>query len=419
MLPSTRKAGGVAHALVDGLVRRGYRRAAPPALTPSRRDGALFITPSAPAWQKHLLSAVARGGGGAVTLSWRFDTSRLDAVPAVEPPTAQRVVGAVHVGHRPLADSLHDLLGTLEDSGVSRLALTARTTSSPPAVDDAESLHGALAAVGIRASAVTDATPRGTPRRMRPELGPSFVLESPVGSACSAHCGPGCPCGRYLRLGYGQFLRPGPDPSGRRPTFEAVLLEYMIGCVSAGVRSPFDLPALRALPDGIRADFPELSTRIRGAQAVEVIADHLCTVALLLGVGVAPGPRGRSYVVRKLVRRAASEVVLAGARPEALVPVLRLADAVIRTPLGLAPLPAPLVESAGREIAAFKAGLTGSRRWFLRRATGTPTPEDLTRLIWRARRERGVPIGVLLAWCEEHALPVSLHRLAAHDPGQW
>ncbi|MEU4118296.1 alanine--tRNA ligase-related protein [Kitasatospora sp. NPDC028055] len=420
----------MAQSLMHGLARRGYRRAVPRATPPLRRGGVPFDTPSAPDWPEHLLSAVPRQGGGAATLAWCFDTSRIDALPIASPPSAQRVVGAVHTEGRSRAWRLDEVLGALEECGVDRGSLAAGILPGPPDEGGTEPLAGALSEVGIRERAVVDRLPPGMPRRLGARSGPCFTLESPVGPGCSAHCRPGCSCGRYVLLGYGRFGagrsgagRSGDEESGRgrsaarpgRAVFEAVLLEPAVGCVLAGVRSSLELPALRPLVDGIDGAFPELSAGPRGRAAVEVVADHLCTVALLLGGGIAPGPRGASHVVRRLVRRAATEVLLAGGRPEGLVTAAALADAAVRAPLGLAPLPADALALVHREVVALRAGLATGRRWFLRRASDT-RPDDLPQLVWRARRERGVPIAILLAWCEERSLPVPLSRLAALDP---
>ncbi|MER7845375.1 hypothetical protein ABTZ03_15685 [Kitasatospora sp. NPDC096077] len=410
MVTGSAEAPWVAQALVDGLARRGYRRAVPRAMPPFRRDGHLFTTPSAPDWQEQLLSATPRRGGGTATLAWCFDISGIEALPAALPPSAQRVVGAVHTAGQPPGRHLDDVIGALQECGVERGALAVGIVPGPAPGDGAESLLDALAAVGVRERVALDRLPPGTPRRMRPHLGPCFTLEFPVGRQCSEHCRPGCPCGRHVLLGYGQFG----GPTGRAG-FEAVLLEPAVGCALAGVRTPLELPGFRPLVDGIRAAFPELSASPRGHAAVDVIADHLCTVALLLGGGVDPGPRGPSHVVRRLVRRAATEILLAGGRPEGLVAATVLADAAVRAPLGLDPLPARPLALVRREVAALRAGLVTGRSWFLRRAAET-RPDDLPRLIWRARGERGVPIAVLLAWCEERFQPVSLRSLAALAP---
>ncbi|WP_457032272.1 alanine--tRNA ligase-related protein [Kitasatospora sp. P5_F3] len=422
MSASTGETMWPAQVLVDGLARRGYHRSVPPALAPSRRESDLFPTPTGDGWREHLLTTAARRGGGAATLAWCFNTSRLDALPAALPLSAQRVVGAVRVGRQPFPESLDDVLGALQECGVDRFALAAGVTSAPAAEDGAESVRAGLAALGVREQITMDRLPPGTPRRMRPELGPCFTLESPVGPKCSAHCRPGCFCGRYVLLGYGQFLGRKRTPGGRtgvsqqREAFEVVLLEHAVSCALAAVRVPLELPVFRPLLAGISAVFPELSASFRGEDAVKVIADHLCTVALLLGGGIATGPRGRSYIVRKLVRRALLEVILADAHPDGLVAVTMLADAAVRSPLGLEPLPARSLALVRSEIAAFQAGLTSGRRWFLRNTAGAG-PEELARLFWRARCEQGVPISLLLAWCEEQGLPVSLRQLATLAPG--
>ncbi|MFE6049798.1 alanine--tRNA ligase-related protein [Kitasatospora sp. NPDC056446] len=411
----------VGQALIDGLARRGYRRAVPQALTPPRREGGLFTGPAGPDWPKHLLAAAARPGAGAATLAWCFDTGRLDALPAAAPPSAQRVVGAVHVGRQSCASLLDDVLTALKDCGVDRSALVAGVTAAPATATDSAVLLAGLAAAGVPERTRIDRLPPGAARRLWPERGPCFTLESPVGPKCSEYCAPGCFCGRYVLLGYGQFLGRSLLPDGRtgapphRAAFEVVLPEYAVGCVRGGVRTPLELPAFRPLLDGIGRTFPELSEGPRGAEAARTIADHLCAAALLLGSGIAPGPRGTSYVVRRLLRRAANEAFLAGARPDGLVAATVLADAAVRTPLGLDPLPTRSLALVRRETTAFQAVLEAGRRWFLRLAAGT-RPDDLPHLLWRARRERGVPIAVLLGWCEELLLPVSVARLAALAP---
>ena len=84
--------------------------------------------------------------------------------------------------------------------------------------------------------------------------------------------------------------------------------------------SVFETDAFRPLVDWAER---ESGTRYgeseRGDRALRVLADHGRAMTFLAGDGVRPGNEGRSYVLRRIIRRAVSEASRLGLAPDAVV----------------------------------------------------------------------------------------------------
>ncbi|GAA1168398.1 alanyl-tRNA synthetase [Kitasatospora gansuensis] len=350
-----------------------------------------------------------------MALQWCVSTSRSEALPFGAVPSAQRFVGAVWVGDHPSGRPVQDALEALGSVGIDRRALVLRV-SAPRGTEEQT-----LAELGLPGcQMLLAAPPPGFPGRLRPELGPCLTLELPLGPPCSTGCGPGCPCGRYRQLAYGQVVRRVRLRDGRlvpesRPTFELLLPEYAVMCALAEVRSPFALPELRPLMDGLAAAVPDFAAgRCRESEGL-MVADRLSAVALLLGSGVTPGPRGRAHVTRRLLRGAAATTALAGGSPSGVTRLLSLADATVRVPLGLPRLTDHALATVEREIGAFERVLTLGHARFLDAVRTLRGPEEVPPLLVRLRSEQGLPLGLLLSWCRQHDLALSLREVAELD----
>lgn len=199
----------------------------------------------------------------------------------------------------------------------------------------------------------------------------------------------------------------------RRPVFEVLVPEHALLCALFSTRDPYALPAMRSLMGRIAAVLPGRSAfRDRHAR---VLADHSFTSALLLGEGTAPGPRGRPYVLRRLVRRAATELRLAQAPLPDLVGLIASADHLNRVPMGFPPLRDNALMLARREVASVSRVFNDGYIRFLRHARDARDPADTARDLVRLRSEHGVPLALALAWCREEGLEVPLARVAAAD----
>ncbi len=109
-----------------------------------------------------------------------------------------------------------------------------------------------------------------------------------------------------------------------RPSIDTGMGLERIAGVLQGVHNVFDTDTLRAL---IEASQELTGTRAQGEQAAShrIIADHLRSASFLVGDGVLPGNEGRSYVLRRIMRRAMRHAHLLGAQEplmHRLVPTL-------------------------------------------------------------------------------------------------
>ncbi|MDP9122196.1 MAG: alanine--tRNA ligase, partial [Acidobacteriota bacterium] len=116
--------------------------------------------------------------------------------------------------------------------------------------------------------------------------------------------------GRYLEIWNLVFMQYERDDQGQltplpKPSIDTGAGLERIAAVLQGVRSNYDTDLFRPL----LAAAAELAGLRYGADAerdvsLRVIADHLRAVSFLLADGVIPGNEGRSYVLRRILRRA-------------------------------------------------------------------------------------------------------------------
>ncbi|MFG3225327.1 alanine--tRNA ligase-related protein [Kitasatospora sp. NPDC048194] len=411
----------------------GYRRQLPTSLVAERSEPTLFTSAAARSWRQRLLAEVPRSGSGSMTLQWCVRTSRLEALPVAAVPTADRVAGALWHGRRRYVRLLGLLLEVLGTCGVDLEAVgflvSARPEDSGRADgrvrnwsgdEDARLVLAALTDLGVGPRRVAfGAPPPGVPDRLAVALGPVLTVVAPTGPFCSATCDLSCPCGGHLQLAHVQFVERRRSAHGHlarrpHPVFELLVMEHAVRCAVAGTRDPAVLhgpltaAAGRLLPRG--TDRPA-----RSAAAVRLLTDHARTAALLLGEGLTPGARGQAHVLRRLLRRAAAEVMLAGGDPGGLGGLVGAADRATRVPLGLAPLSAVELAAVAGESAALERAVEVGRDRFRRARGGLRDPERTAAVLLRLRSEHGVPLAVSLAWCREEAVEVSLLDLAVAD----
>jgi alanyl-tRNA synthetase len=94
-----------------------------------------------------------------------------------------------------------------------------------------------------------------------------------------------------------------------RPSIDTGMGLERIATVLQGVHSVFETTTLRAI---INAS-AELTRTASDSASHKVIADHLRSASFLIADGVLPGNEGRSYVVRRIMRRAMRHAHLLGA----------------------------------------------------------------------------------------------------------
>jgi len=95
-----------------------------------------------------------------------------------------------------------------------------------------------------------------------------------------------------------------------RPSIDTGMGLERIATVLQGVHSVFETDTFQAL---INAS-AELTKTDAGIASHKVIADHLRSSSFLIADGVLPGPEGRGYVLRRIMRRAMRHAHLLGAK---------------------------------------------------------------------------------------------------------
>jgi alanyl-tRNA synthetase len=141
-------------------------------------------------------------------------------------------------------------------------------------------------------------------------------------------CTFGCDCGRYVELWNLVFMQFDRDATGTlsllpKPSIDTGMGLERIAAVLQGVISNYDTdlftPLIARASDLVgmnRADYlAELGKEFHekgGAASLRVIADHSRAATFLISDGVIPSNEGRSYVLRKIIRRAITHGRLLG-----------------------------------------------------------------------------------------------------------
>src|SRR4029079_18221401 len=123
-------------------------------------------------------------------------------------------------------------------------------------------------------------------------------------------CAPGCDCERYLELWNNVFMEFFQAPDGTRTPLPRQNVDTGMGLerlamVMQGVESIYDIDLYQAIIQRVAAlagvqygEEPEID------RALRIIADHARGSTFLIADGVLPGNEGRSYVLRRILRRA-------------------------------------------------------------------------------------------------------------------
>ncbi|MCL2137448.1 MAG: alanine--tRNA ligase [Coriobacteriia bacterium] len=137
----------------------------------------------------------------------------------------------------------------------------------------------------------------------------------------SPDCAPGCDCDRYIEFWNLVFTQYDSQEDGTLVPLPKKNIDTGMGLertlvVVNGLKSVFESDVLRELI----AYCEQLSGLAYGTNeqddiAMRIIADHVRSCAFLVGDGVLPGNEGRSYVLRRLLRRAVRYGHLIGIEP--------------------------------------------------------------------------------------------------------
>jgi alanyl-tRNA synthetase len=128
-------------------------------------------------------------------------------------------------------------------------------------------------------------------------------------------CQFGCECGRYVEIWNLVFMQFDRDAGGNLNPLPAPSIDTGAGlerlaAVLQGKVSNYDtdlfVPLMERAAQLCGADYEKemrAETGARGAASLRVIADHSRAATFLISDGVIPGNEGRSYVLRKIIRR--------------------------------------------------------------------------------------------------------------------
>jgi len=137
-------------------------------------------------------------------------------------------------------------------------------------------------------------------------------------------CQFGCECGRYVEIWNLVFMQFDRDAGGNLNPLPAPSIDTGAGlervtAVLQGKISNYDtdlfVPLMKKAAELCGADYEKetrAETGARGAASLRVIADHSRAATFLISDGVIPGNEGRSYVLRKIIRRAITHGRLLG-----------------------------------------------------------------------------------------------------------
>ena len=123
-------------------------------------------------------------------------------------------------------------------------------------------------------------------------------------------CGVECDCGRYLELWNLVFTQFYQNPDGTRdplpnPNIDTGMGLERLAAVMQGKRSNYETdlfwPIIKKTQELLGESDADRDSKM---VSYRVIADHIRAVAFLIGDGVLPGNEGRSYVLRRILRRA-------------------------------------------------------------------------------------------------------------------
>ncbi|MFD8418536.1 hypothetical protein [Streptomyces sp. NPDC059466] len=410
-----------ASALAECLVGRGYRRRPPRPLLADDGGTTLFTSVASPSWRRSLTGYPRPEPGGAAVLQWVLNTSRLVTPPAASPPSASRAVGAVWTGTRPYEAALRDSWEALRQAGIApgelRFLLSAEAQDSAPVVQ-------ALLDLGVERGRITHgARPPEAPLRMDPALGPCLTLRRTVRRPLFAHCDARCTCGCHVSVAHIQFVErrraAGRMSAVPQPLFEMIVFEHTLTHVPL-TRPPEPGRALPPVPLLLEPLIAGISELLAGKSAPPgpnpvFLADVSSSASLLLGEGMAPGPRGGPYVLRRLIRMIGTELVLHGLPSALLMSVLAATEPAYRAPHGFPRLSARSWGHVADEHDAFTRVLRKGRDHVTRPGALSDRPYEMARQLIRLRSERGVPLGLSLRWCREAGMELSHVHLALAD----
>jgi alanyl-tRNA synthetase len=307
--PASDELRAAADAAVDA-ARKAYgdhgHRVVPPApVVPDGDRSTLFVSAGIQVWRPWVLNPAPDDDRGRLGLQWCVRLNSLDAVGASQFLTSFCMLSTVAVGTVERTAEIERFLVFASRLGLDAADLVFGVADGSGDVPADEPSIAALHHLGVPADRIV-----GLPLDRVAPFGP----DGPVGTEvfvyrvrpippCGDGCGPVCGCGRLYHFWNLEIL----EHDGRTVADCAGSLERLLAATSAS-GDVYATPALASI------------AAAEGGTTARVVADHCRTVALLLGSGIRPGPRGAAHVVRRLCRRAATAALVDGRAPDRQLP---------------------------------------------------------------------------------------------------
>jgi len=141
-------------------------------------------------------------------------------------------------------------------------------------------------------------------------------------------CRVGCDCDRYLEIWNLVFMQYNRESGGKltpldRPSIDTGMGLERLAAVMQGVKSNYDTDLFTPIIGRIKNLIPEpASLEADSDNSIKAIADHVRAITFLIAEGVLPGNTGRSYVLRRIIRRALRHGRFLGLHEPFLGPVI-------------------------------------------------------------------------------------------------
>jgi len=412
--------------VLEQFSRRGYERHGHRSVQADRTDTSLFVSGGIQNWRSWFLDP-AEATGARVGAQWCVRMNRLADLDH-KSGTSFCMVSAVRRGMRDRRPLISDTVEILADCGVDPGALAFVVSGADADRPADDHTYAALRQLGVPPERIAVKAQRWS-RPFRPlgPTGPNLFVLMDTDAECSPSCSPLCGCGRYLHFWNCEFLDHTVNPQGM------LVAAAMPGSDIAG--STDRLTLARRKSTGSFWDSPELAGSVAAARKALIdgaypglaqgrhfplFLDHGRTVALLLGSGVTMSARAHGHVLRRLIRRMATALIVESSSPELTAPLVAAASASVTGAHGF-----PAAESVrsrlseiDAEVAGFVAHVDRGRRRFETELAHRSSDQDLAEAMFRIKSSLGVPMDILLAWLNEEGADVGakhLHDLLSHE----
>jgi len=164
------------------------------------------------------------------------------------------------------------------------------------------------------------------------KCGPNTELfyDRGIQKACSKDCKPGCKCGRFVEFSNSLFICSEIERNSMsiqpldNPFTETVIGTERISMIRQKAASVFDTREFRPILDTLREySNYEISSESLIAQSEKVIADHVRALFFLISDGAPPpGKNGRERIIKMLIRRVITRLLVLGIDTMQCIPIL-------------------------------------------------------------------------------------------------